>query len=156
MTVGMGFLGFGKHLARLQSWREWERTSVFLAVYATAWVFDYLFPSVLIFLMILILYPQSRTVCFPLAPPALIDSKTGGIQKPAAGVLASDTSMTGAPEKHPGEAVEQEAHNFVTSISTVSQSLPKKEYLFIPNAKTMQLAFGTAAGKNREGNVFYI
>ena len=47
-------------------------------------------------------------------------SQTGGVQKPMAGVLASLDSMTGAPEKHPGEAVEQEAHSFVNSVCIVS------------------------------------
>ncbi|KAM6532500.1 hypothetical protein FSOLCH5_001923 [Fusarium solani] len=64
-------------------------------------------------------YTSEREICFPGAPPSLIDPKTGGVQTPAAGVLASDDSVTGAPEKHKGEAVEQEAHSFVTSLSTI-------------------------------------
>lgn len=38
------------------------------------------------------------------------------------GVLGSHDSATGAPEKHKGEAVEQEAHNFVTGIGTIALS----------------------------------
>ena len=59
---------------------------------------------------------------FPPAPLALIDSKTGGIQTPQAGVLGSHDSATGAPEKHKGEAVEQEAHNFVSGIGSIALS----------------------------------
>ena len=53
---------------------------------------------------------------------ALVSSKTGGVQSPAAGVLGSHDSVTGAPEKHQGEAVEQEAHNFVTGIGSIALS----------------------------------
>lgn len=38
------------------------------------------------------------------------------------GVLGSHDSATGAPEKHKGEAVEQEAHNFVTGIGSIALS----------------------------------
>lgn len=38
------------------------------------------------------------------------------------GVLGSLDSATGAPEKHKGEAVEQEAHNFVTGIGSIALS----------------------------------
>lgn len=72
--------------------------------------------------MVLILYEPSRAYCFPPAPIALIDSKTGGVKKPPAGVLGSDDSLTGAPEKHQGEAVEQEASNFVNSITSIALS----------------------------------
>ena len=59
---------------------------------------------------------------FPPAPLALVNSKTGGIQSPKAGVLGSHDSMTGAPEKHQGEAVEQEASNFVSSFASIALS----------------------------------
>lgn len=119
MVVLVSILSAWKHVARLRSWREWRRTSAFLAVYAIAWFFDLLMPTTAAFLMVLVLYPPARDYCFPPAPLSLIDPNTGGVKKPAAGVLASDDSMTGAPEKHQGEAVEQEAHSFVNSLSTV-------------------------------------
>jgi hypothetical protein len=50
----------------------------------------------------------------------LVSSKTGGVQKPKAGVLGSHDSATGAPENHKGEAVEQEASNFVNGIASVA------------------------------------
>jgi len=37
-------------------------------------------------------------------------------------VLGSHDSATGAPEKHKGEAVEQEAHNFVSGIGSIALS----------------------------------
>ena len=119
MVVLINLLSFWKHVARLRSWKEFRRTSIFLFIYAVSWLLDLLAPTLILFVIVLVLSPQSREICFPPAPPALIDSKTGGVQKPAAGVLASDDSVTGAPEKHKGEAVEQEAHSFVTSISSV-------------------------------------
>jgi hypothetical protein len=119
MVVLVSLFSFWKHVVRLRSWREQKRSAVFLGVYAVAWVFDLLVPTITAFLMVLILYPPSRDFCFPPAPPSLIDPKTGGLQKPPAGLLASEGSVTGAPEKHEGEAVEQEAHSFVNSISTV-------------------------------------
>jgi len=73
-------------------------------------------------LIVLIAYPPSRPFLFPPAPLALVDSKTGGIQSPKAGVLGSHDSATGAPEKHKGEAVEQEASNFVSSIGHIALS----------------------------------
>lgn len=36
MTVIIGIMGFGKHIARLRSWREPKRTGAFLAVTVTA------------------------------------------------------------------------------------------------------------------------
>lgn len=122
MTVIVGMASFWKHIARLRSWRERKRTMTFAAVYFLAWAIDMLVPTIIGFVMLLIIYPPARTYCFPPAPIALIDSKTGGIQKPAAGVLGSDNSLTGAPEKHKGEAVEQEASNFVTSFTSIAIS----------------------------------
>lgn len=120
MTLIIGLLGFGKHIARLRSWREPRRTAVFCAVYSLAWLIGYLTPVSIIFLIVLITVPQSRDMLFPPAPMALVNSKTGGVQKPKAGVLGSHDSATGAPEKHQGEAVEQEASNLVSGIASVA------------------------------------
>ncbi|KAH7314114.1 hypothetical protein BKA65DRAFT_600161 [Rhexocercosporidium sp. MPI-PUGE-AT-0058] len=122
MTVGIGMVGFWKHIARLRSWRERNRTLAFTAVYFGTWAIDFLVPTIIAFLMVLIVYPPARTYCFPPAPIALIDSKTGGVKKPLAGVLGSDSSLTGAPEKHQGEAVEQEASNFVNGFTSIAIS----------------------------------
>ena len=68
------------------------------------------------------MYPPSRQFLFPTAPLALVNAKTGGLQKPKAGMLGSENSITGAPEKHEGEAVEQEASNFVSSFAHITLS----------------------------------
>lgn len=122
MTVGVGILAALKHIARLRSWRETKRTRWFAAAYFIAWLFDFLVPLLLAVLISLIVYPKSREFLFPPAPVSLVDSKTGGVQKPKSGVLGSHDSATGAPENHKGEAVEQEASNFVNSIAAVALS----------------------------------
>jgi Protein of unknown function (DUF3292) len=71
---------------------------------------------------VLVLVPQARTLLFPPTPIALIDSKTGALQSPRAGVLGSHDTVTGAPENHKGEAVEKEASNFVAGIGTIALS----------------------------------
>ncbi|OBT45424.1 hypothetical protein VE00_04557 [Pseudogymnoascus sp. WSF 3629] len=122
MTLIVGIMTAVKHIARLRSWREQPRTLAFLAVYGVAWVYNLLVPTIAAFMMVLILVPGTREIAFPPAPIALIDSSTGGVQSPAAGMLGSDDSLTGAPESHPGEAVEQEASNFVTAFSAIAIS----------------------------------
>ena len=62
MTVIVGLVGFWKHIARLRSWRERNRTIAFATVYFSAWAIDFLVPTVIAFLMALIAYPrQGRT-----------------------------------------------------------------------------------------------
>jgi hypothetical protein len=122
MTVIIGVIGLWKHVARLRSWRERNRTLAFGAAYFVPLAVDVLVPVIVAFCMILIVYPPARSYCFPPAPIALIDSKTGGLKKPTAGVLGSDNSLTGAPEKHEGEAVEQEASNFVKNFTSIAIS----------------------------------
>lgn len=73
-------------------------------------------------LIVLIAYPPARPILFPPAPIALVSSKTGGVQSPKAGVLGSHDSATGAPETHKGEAVENEASNFVSSFAQIALS----------------------------------
>lgn len=68
---------------------------------------------------------------FPPAPVALVNKTTGGVQKPKAGVLGSHDSITGAPEKFKGEAVEQEASNLMASVAS--------------------MAVGSAVGKHDQG-----
>lgn len=122
MTVIIGVLGAIKQLVRLRSWRETKRTAWACAVYFVAWLFDFLVPLFLTTTVVLIVYPPARDFLFPPAPLALVSAKTGGVQKPKAGVLGSQDSATGAPENHKGEAVEAEASNFVNSIANVALS----------------------------------
>lgn len=137
MTVGLGMMGFFKQIVRLRSWRERNRTACFCTVrityhllhiwilkssqgYFVAWLFDFIVPALTTVILVLIVYPPAREVMFPPAPLALVDSKTGGVQKPRAGVLGSTDTATGAPENHKGEAAEAEASNFVNSIAHVA------------------------------------
>lgn len=114
-------MAFGKHIVRLRSWRETRRTAWFATAYFLAWIFDLIMPLISLTIIVLIVYPPSRHFLFPPAPIALVSSK-GGVQKPKAGVLGSTDSATGAPENHKGEAVEQEASNFVNGIAHVALS----------------------------------
>ena len=79
-------------------------------------------PTLFLTVLILIVFPPARSLLFPPAPLALVDAKTGGVKSPKAGVLGSHDSATGAPEKHRGEAVEQEASNFVAGFATIAMS----------------------------------
>jgi len=119
MTVITGLLAAVKHVTRLRSWRERGRTACFCTAYFIAWMFVFLLPLFLLTLITLITVPKSRQILFPPAPIALVDTKTGGVQKPKSGALGSHDSTTGAPENHRGEAVEQEARNFVNGINSV-------------------------------------
>ncbi|KAF2665431.1 hypothetical protein BT63DRAFT_377612 [Microthyrium microscopicum] len=120
MTVIVGFVSAFNHIARLRSWRETRRTSIFAGVYFVAWILDLLMPILSVVMIVLIVSPEARKTMFPPAPLALVNKKTGGVQKPKAGVLGSHDSITGAPENMKGEAVEQEASNFVTSIASIA------------------------------------
>ncbi|KAJ7627080.1 hypothetical protein FB45DRAFT_979639 [Roridomyces roridus] len=124
ITVGLAAISVVKHVARLRSWRELRRTSAFCAVYFVAWVVDLLVPTLVAAILLLILYPPSRTILFPPAPLALIDPVSGGVQKPRAGILGSTDTATGSPEQHKGEAAEAEAAHFVTSLASVAIASP--------------------------------
>lgn len=122
MTVIVGLIGGAKHIARLRSWREPVRSGGFAGVYFLAWILNLIMPTLLLTIIVLITVPKSRGILFPSAPLALVSHETGGIQKPKAGVLGSHDSVTGAPEKYKGEAVEQEASNLVSGIASVAIS----------------------------------
>ncbi|CAN9101033.1 unnamed protein product [Alternaria alternata] len=121
MTLGIGLMGFGKHIVRIRSWRESRRTAWFCSAYFAAWFLDMIMPLIAVTLVTLIVYPPARDTMFPPAPIALVSSK-GGVQKPKSGTLGSTDSATGAPENHKGEAVEQEASNFVNGFATIALS----------------------------------
>lgn len=91
-----------------------------MQVYVLSWLLDLLVPTILGTLLALIVYPPCRSLMFPPAPIALVNKDTGGIQKPKAGILGSDDSITGAPEKFKGEAAEQEASNLVAGVACVA------------------------------------
>lgn len=119
-TVFIGLAGFANHIARLRSWNEVRRSSIWCACYFTAWAFNLVMPAFFVLLTVLIIHPPARPIVFPPAPLAAINSKTGNVQTPKAGSLNSTDSLTGAEEKHKGEAAEREASNFVTSFATLA------------------------------------
>ena len=128
---------FGKHIARLRSWNEPRRTAKFAAVrlnfiecdllsllpscqtYFIAWYFSLIPALVLGTILVIILHPPSRVALFPPAPLAAISGTTGNLQIPRAGTLGSPDSLSGAPEAHQGEAVEQEASHFVAALGAI-------------------------------------
>jgi hypothetical protein len=112
-------LGFVKHIARIRSWHEKRRTAGFCIAYFTAWALNLVVPTLVGLLITLIVYPPSRNYLFPPAPMAAVSAKTGSLQTPKSGTLASE-SLTGAAEAHKGQAVEQEASNFVSGIASVA------------------------------------
>ena len=59
---------------------------------------------------------EIRDTLFPPVPLALVDISKGSLTKPQAHQLGTFNTLTGAPEKHEGEAVEQEAANFADNI----------------------------------------
>ena len=79
-------------------------------------------PALFTFLLILVVFPPSRHFCFPPAPLALVDAKTGGVKQPAAGSLGSHDSLSGATEAHKGEAVENEASALTASVASIAVS----------------------------------
>ncbi|EIW63709.1 uncharacterized protein TRAVEDRAFT_157425 [Trametes versicolor FP-101664 SS1] len=119
MTVIIGMAAFGKHIARLRSWNEPRRTAKFCVAYFAAWYLS-LLPALLICtLLVLIFHPEYRAKLFPPAPLAAVSATTGNLQVPRAGTLGSKDSLSGAPEAHQGEAVEQEASHFVAALGAV-------------------------------------
>ncbi|OQE46756.1 hypothetical protein PENCOP_c001G01517 [Penicillium coprophilum] len=97
-----------------------ERFYVTVIAYFLSWLLDLLMPTTLVTLIALVVYPPCRSLIFPPAPIALVNKDTGGVQKPMAGILGSDDSITGAPEKFKGEAAEQEASNLVAGVASVA------------------------------------
>lgn len=91
-----------------------------LQAYFVACALDVLMPLIFLMILVLVLYPRSRSYLFPPAPLAAVSAKTGGLKTPKAGALGSSDSLTGAPEAHKGQAVEQEASNFVTGLGTMA------------------------------------
>jgi hypothetical protein len=70
--------------------------------------------------MAMLLSARVRSWAFPAAPLAMVDLDTGGAKKPPAGVLGSTASATGAPESYKGQAVENEAKNFVSGAAGIA------------------------------------
>ncbi|KAJ2906953.1 uncharacterized protein MKZ38_009816 [Zalerion maritima] len=150
MTVIVGLMGAVAHAARLRSWRKGgdrRRSVYFCAAYFTAWTLDLLVPTLIIFITALILYPHLRSTLFPPAPLALVDKKSGGVQKPPSGTLGSEDSVTGAEEEHKGEAVEKEASNFVNGVASVALASATGKH---PQGDPSATASGNSSGSEYE------
>ncbi|KAF4334709.1 hypothetical protein FBEOM_11449 [Fusarium beomiforme] len=120
MGAIIGFIMFRQHLSRLQSWREPRRTACFCLVYFIAWYFSLLMPTLLTALMGILLSHRIRHTLFPPCPPSLVHYQGGHLIKPAAGVLGTVDTATGAPENLKGQTLETEASNFATGIVALS------------------------------------
>ena len=70
-------------------------------------------------LLVFMFHPPARRALFPPAPLAAVSASSGNLQVPRAGTLGSHDSLSGAPEAHQGEAVEQEASQFVASVAAI-------------------------------------
>ncbi|KZL70546.1 hypothetical protein CT0861_09889 [Colletotrichum tofieldiae] len=123
MGLMLGLFSFAKTVARLRSWREPRRTSAFCAAYFTAWFLDCLTLLFLCIVIALTLSPRARIILFPPAPLAMVDIRDGSIAKPMGGTLGSTDAATGAPQNLKGESVENEASNFITSVSAIATNL---------------------------------
>ncbi|KAK6863580.1 hypothetical protein PG995_000108 [Apiospora arundinis] len=123
MGALLGVFGGIKHISRLRSWLEPRRTGAFCVVYFIAWHFNIIVTVLTATCMALIAYPRARTVLFPPAPLAMVDWLSGGITKPLAGVMGSSDTATGAPETIKGEAVENEASNFITGMAGIAMNV---------------------------------
>ncbi|CCM00052.1 uncharacterized protein FIBRA_02078 [Fibroporia radiculosa] len=120
MTVIVSMAAFGKHLARIRSWNEPCRTTGFCLAYYLAWYSNLLGALISITLLVLILHPPARRILFPPAPLSAVSTTSGNLQVPRAGTIGSEDSLTGAAEAHKGEAVEQEATNFVSGVASLA------------------------------------
>ncbi len=72
-TVGIVAIRLYREITRLRSWApaDRQRTIYFCSAYFLAWVLGYAIPLVLVFLMVLVVVPDSRHFFFPIeAPPA--------------------------------------------------------------------------------------
>ncbi|RBQ96573.1 hypothetical protein VDGD_20219 [Verticillium dahliae] len=91
--------------------------------YFAAWTLDCLMPLLIVATIALVVSPRVRVVLFPPAPLSMVDMTTGGVAKPMAGTLGSTDAATGAPQNLKGEAVENEASNFVASVAAIATNL---------------------------------
>ncbi|KAJ5771735.1 hypothetical protein N7520_002264 [Penicillium odoratum] len=112
----LGIASLWKHISRLRSWNETLHTSIFCGIYFSAWFFNLLMPLALGTLILVVSSVKARKIICPPAPRALVNTRTGEIQEPQAGLLGTNDTLTGAPEKQLHEAVEEEAASFAKNI----------------------------------------
>ncbi|KAK2005975.1 hypothetical protein LZ32DRAFT_642105 [Colletotrichum eremochloae] len=146
----LGLFSFAKTVARLRSWREPRRTGAFCTVYLLAWLLDYLAFLLLGVIMTMILSSKARTILFPPAPLSMVDIRDGSIAKPMAGTLGSTDAATGSPQNLKGESVENEASNFITSVSAIATNLLTGKD---PHGAPSEIAGGSDHGFKPQFNV---
>ncbi|TQN65122.1 hypothetical protein CSHISOI_10308, partial [Colletotrichum shisoi] len=126
----MGLVGSWSFLIRkdycetsLMARTEEDRHILRYKAYFIAWLLDYLTLLFVVVSIALILSPDVRVLLFPPAPLSMVDIRDGSIAKPMGGTLGSTDSATGAPQNLKGESVENEASNFITSVSAIATNL---------------------------------
>ncbi|RMZ87583.1 hypothetical protein DV736_g5194, partial [Chaetothyriales sp. CBS 134916] len=81
-TVVVGLIALCRDISRLRSWRDSVHTGTFAAVYASAWLFNVVVPTLLLGLIVLIAVPEARNTVFPTAAEGAIDEHTGTVSGP--------------------------------------------------------------------------
>ncbi|KAF5546808.1 hypothetical protein FMEXI_5499 [Fusarium mexicanum] len=121
-----------------------EGTKTNIVFLSRAWYLDFLMPVLLTGLMAILLSPKVRNTLFPPCPPALAHYQGGHLIKPAAGILGTVDTATGAPESLKGETLEREASNFATGLVALSINIfvdkdPQHDESQRGDAKTINL-----------------
>ncbi|KAJ5256735.1 hypothetical protein N7478_012839 [Penicillium angulare] len=124
-SVVVGVVEFFRHITRLRSWENPNRTFVFCLVYCASWALDLLLPVTFGVLVALIMVGPFRTLMFPAYERKPRVSKR---DKDSTGQPESMDSLTGAPESHKGEAAEREAKNLIDGIATVAMESAAAKY----------------------------
>lgn len=107
-------------MSYVNSFLTQRTTPLTIQVYLAAWYLNFLMPTILTGLMATLLSPKARNTLFPPCPPAIVHYQGGHLIKPAAGILGTVDTATGAPESLKGEALEREASNFATGLVALS------------------------------------
>ncbi|CAG8008243.1 unnamed protein product [Penicillium nalgiovense] len=157
-SVVVGVTELFRHIIRLRSWKEPVRTTIFCAGYFVAWAVDLLVPTISGLVVALIMVPPVRQLLFP----GLEKTDDSDGISPTEGQVQSEDSLTGAPEKHKGEAAEQEAKNLVDSFATVAMESAAAKYgqtvpedapdrpALIESLEAAEAAAGTPTGDSPE------
>lgn len=116
LTIYLALASCAKQIARLRSWHERRRTTLFCIAFSIAWIFDLLTPLCFGTLSVVLYSRTARQILFPPTPRSLVNVSTGQLQKPPAGHLGSIDTLTGASEQHEGIAAEQEASNIIANV----------------------------------------
>jgi hypothetical protein len=91
--------------------------------YFIAWLFDVVIFTLSGLLVALILCPPLRRALFPGPSPVSTD-----LENSATAGHGKQGSVTGASERHKGEAAEREAHNLVNSVATIAMKSATSKY----------------------------